>query len=41
LPELADSKLEESTMNKKQILEEDAAKTYNQFKVFEGKNTPA
>jgi hypothetical protein len=24
-------------MNKKQILEEDAAKTYNQFKVFEGK----
>jgi len=24
-------------MNKKQILEQDAAKTYNQFKVFEGK----
>ncbi len=24
-------------MNKKQILEEDAAKTYNAFKVFEGK----
>jgi len=27
-------------MNKrKQILEEDAATTYNEFKVFEGKNT--
>jgi len=28
-------------MNKKQILEQDAAKTYNQFKVFEGKKYTA
>jgi hypothetical protein len=25
------------TMNKKQMVEQDAAKTYNEFKVFEGK----